>query len=483
MTARHDPAGRRLPIKLDSTSNGEYEPVPLTRVARAARSEALASVDAGARKLGQPRRRYLVSMLGAAATLSAFDRVYAATGTTGGRYVGPAEGAFELAAAESKVGGNEFIFDVQLHHVDPKGAWRKRSDGSGLRGMPKASCGKPDFIECLSSAELLKDVFLDSDTTMGVLSHVPGAIDTNPLDFEAAGATRATANALDGTERLLLHGRVMPTLPGEIESMEAQKARYPLVAFKTYTQFGPSNGPEGFFLDDERYGLPFIERARKLGVRNICVHKGLPFGQRGYQYSTCRDIGAVARRYPDMNFLVYHAGFDPRVGEGPYNAQAKAGVDTLIASVERHGAKRNVYPELGSTWRFLMREPDQAAHLLGKLLRTFGDDNLLWGTDSIWYGSPQDQIQAFRAFEISTEFQEKYGYPALTAERKRKIFGLNAARVYELKAEAMRARLLRDRVQKSKNDYRNDPDPSFLTYGPRTRREFFNFRLQSDDPV
>ncbi|HYS12028.1 MAG TPA: hypothetical protein VEN28_01860, partial [Burkholderiaceae bacterium] len=108
---------------------------------------------------------------------------------------------------------------------------------------------------------------------------------------------------------------------------------------------------------------------------------------------------------------------------------------------------------------------------------------VLWGTDSIWYGSPQDQIQAFRAFEISTEFQDKYGYPALTAERKRKIFGLNAARVYNLKPDAMRAKLARDRVQKSKTEYQNNPDPSFLTYGPRTRREFFIFRRQSDDAV
>jgi len=481
MTARHDPAGRRLPIKLDATSNGEYEPVALTSVAHAARSAAQASVDEAVRKLGVPRRRYLISLLGAATTLSAFDRAFAAGGMRGGRYAIPQDARFDLAAAQTTLAGDEFIFDVQLHHVNPQGAWRKRAGANALRGMPKSDCGKPDYLQCLSSAEMLKDVFVDSDTAMGVLSHVPGGPETNPLDFEAAGATRVAVNALDGTERLLLHGRAMPTLAGEIESMDTQAAKYPLAAFKTYTQFGPAGGPEGFFLDDERYGIPFIERARKLKVRNICVHKGLPFGARGYEFSTCRDIGVVARRYPDMNFLIYHSGFDPRLGEGPYNAQAKAGVDSLIASVERHGVRKNVYPELGSTWRYLMREPDQAAHLLGKLLRTFGEDNVLWGTDSIWYGSPQDQIQAFRAFEISTEFQEKFGYPALTAERKRKIFGLNAANVYNLKPDAMRVKLARDRVQKSKLEYQNDPDPSFATYGPRTRREFLIFRRESGE--
>ncbi|MFU8820929.1 MAG: hypothetical protein ACNA8G_05165 [Gammaproteobacteria bacterium] len=56
-----------------------------------------------------------------------------------------------------------------------------------------------------------------------------------------------------------------------------------------------------------------------------------------------------------------------------------------------------MYAELGSTWRFLMRDPDSAAHALGKLFRYVGEDNVLWGTDSICYGSPQDQIQTGRA--------------------------------------------------------------------------------------
>ena len=78
-----------------------------------------------------------------------------------------------------------------------------------------------------------------------------------------------------------------------------------------------------------------------------------------------------------------------------------------------------MYAELGSTWRIVMGSPDEAAHVLGKLLVAVGEDNVLWGTDSIWYGSPQDQIQAFRAFEISAEFQERFGYPALTPRASR----------------------------------------------------------------
>jgi len=479
---RNDPQGQRLPIKIDSTSNGEFAPVPLPSAARTARAQAQDAVAGAARRLGISRRRYLVSLAGAAATLVAYNQAFAASGARGGRYALPAEAPYELAAAQAALAGDEFIFDVQLHHVNPKGAWRARASPNAFKGMPNSNCGKADHIDCFSADQMLKDVFLDSDTSMAVLSHVPGGLETNPLDFEAAGATRVAANALDGSERLLLHGRCMPTLPGEIDGMDAQAAKWKLAGFKTYTQFGPQDGAAGFWLDDERYGLPFIERAKKLGVRNICVHKGLAFGQRGYEYSTSVDVGRAAKRYPEMNFLIYHSGFDTAVKEGPYDPNAKAGVDVLIRSVRENGVK-NVYAELGSTWRFVMRDPDQAAHLLGKLLVAFGEDNILWGTDSIWYGSPQDQIQAFRAFEISREFQDKYGYPALTPSIKRKIFGLNGARVYGLKADEMRKKLARDKVQKTRLDYLNDPDPTFATYGPRTRREFLAFRaLHGDMP-
>jgi hypothetical protein len=473
----------QLPIKLDTTSNGEFEPVALPCDALEARQLAQAHVEAAARRVVLSRRRYVMSMLGAAATLAAFNQAFAAAGKRGGRYNIAPEAPFELAAAQAAIGGDEFIFDVQLHHVNPQGAWRKAAGPNAFKGMPNSSCGQTDHVECFSSGALLKDVFMDSDTAMGVLSHVPGGLDTNPLDFEAAGATRAAANTLDGTERLLLHGRCMPTLPGEIDGMDAQVARFPVAAFKTYTQFGPRDGVAGFFLDDDTYGAPFIERARKLKVRNIAVHKGLAFGQRGYEYSISRDIGPAAVRYSDMVFLIYHSGFDTGVKEGPYDPQAKAGVDVLVRSMREAGRPKNVYAELGSTWRFVMRDPDQAAHLLGKLLFTFGEDNILWGTDSIWYGSPQDQIQAFRAFQISREFQEKFGYPALTPAIKRKIFGLNAMRVYGLDATVLRRRLSKDRVKKARDEYLNDPQPSFETYGPRTRREFLALReLLGDMP-
>ena len=106
---------------------------------------------------------------------------------------------------------------------------------------------------------------------------------------------------------------------------------------------------------------------------------------------------------------------------------------------------------------------------MGKLLKFFGEERIIWGTDSIWYGSPQDQIQAFRAFTISAEFQERFGYPALTAEAKRKIFGLNGARVYGIDVASLHGR---GSLAQRRAAYRADPNPSFATYGPKTRRDF-----------
>jgi predicted TIM-barrel fold metal-dependent hydrolase len=477
----------RLPIKLDATSNGEFAPIALAPVERRANAEAHELTAQAAKRTALPRRRYLQSACGAAATLLAFDRVFAAAGRSGGRYAIDPEAAFDPHIAQAAVGGDEFIFDVQLHHVNPQGAWRRPGNTweRALRGFQAANaCKADDPLTCLSREALLKDVFLDSDTSMAVLSHVPATVDNSPLTHEEAIATKRIVDALDGAERLLIHAAVNPAEPGALERMATHTQGMRIAAFKTYTQFDPDpQGPGGFWLDDERLGLPMIEQARKLGVRNLCVHKGIPLGARGIQYESCRDIGAVAKRYPDMNFIVYHAGFDPYKGEAAYGATRQSGVDTLVDSLKEHGIRpnTNVYAELGSTWRIVMRNPQWAAHLMGKLLTHVGEDNVLWGTDSIWYGSPQDQIQAFRAFQIAPDLQERHGYLALTPERKKKIFGLNGARVYGLDPAALKPKLRKDPVGRAKAQYLPHADPSFETHGPRTRREFLAFKSTHGD--
>ncbi len=142
--------------------------------------------------------------------------------------------------------------------------------------------------------------------------------------------------------------------------------------------------------------------------------------------------------------------------------------------METNGIARNanVYAELGSTWRFVMRDPTTAAHLLGKLLKHIGEDNVLWGTDSIWYGSPQDQIQAFRTFQIASELIEAHGYPELTSSLKQKVFGFNGARVYGVDVPERRQKTDVDPIGTRKRAYRQLADPTFETYGPKTDAEY-----------
>jgi hypothetical protein len=95
-------------------------------------------------------------------------------------------------------------------------------------------------------------------------------------------------------------------------------------------------------------------------------------------------------------------------------------------------------------WRVLLSSPDQAAHAIGKLLKRVGTHRVLWGTDSVWYGPPQPQIMAFRAFRISAEYQHLYGYPELTDEVKSQVLGLNAAELFGLDVHASRCVLAAD---------------------------------------
>ena len=481
MKRQNDPEGVRLPIKLDSTSNGEFLPVPLSPANRAANRLAHESAARNAQHVGLSRRDFLVSACGAASTLLAFNAANAAAARTGGFFDVPAEAARDQALAAAATGGKgEFIFDVQGHFVDPSGAWLQSAPADAFKWSPKAACGLAStpgprsHLACLGPEEFVKDVFLDSDTDMMVLSFVPARRDAEPLTMEAADAVRRIVDRLQGTHRLMIHGRVNPNQAGDLEGMDELKARWGVCAWKTYTQWGPDG--KGFFLSDDT-GTRFIEKARALGVKVICVHKGLPFGKQSYGHSQCSDIGVVAKRFPDVNFLIYHSGFVTGVPELPYDHAAnRDGIDTLIRSLIENDVKpnSNVYAELGSTWRFLMREPTQAAHALGKLINYCGENNVLWGTDSIWYGSPQDQIQAFRTFQISPALRAKLGYPELTPALRAKIFGLSAARVYGVSPAEVKKYASRDAIARERAAYEERPDPHYLTYGPKTRREFMN---------
>ena len=437
-----------LPINLGPAASDEYEPLTVSPVVREAARRAWAAAEVHAGRRGISRRVFLRSAAGAALTLFFLDgctREAARSGgepSPGGGFSVTPEATVDEAAATEAVGGDEFVFDVQSHLLAYD--LSQPADGFFGQNFPQAGCGDGDPRACFSIERYLEAIFLDSDTTMMVLSALPIVARDHPLSIEVMEQARELADRLCGPGRLLLHGQANPNigpLDDTLAGMADLASNHRIGAWKLYTH---APGP-GWRLDDE-IGNAFLEQAVRVGVPLVCVHKGIS-GQSAF--GSPADIGPAAVAHPDVSFVVYHSGWEPGVVEGPYTTATRdQGVNRLITSVRDAGLGPgdNVYAELGTTWFNLMREPTQAAHVLGKLLAHLGPDNILWGTDSIWYGSPQQQIVAFRAFQISAELQERFGYPALTGAVKRKILGGNAARLYGVQPQQVRCTFSRDEL-------------------------------------
>jgi hypothetical protein len=469
VTGDQDPG---LPLRLGRCSNGEYVPARLTPLRREAMRRARQISDDAAARLGWSRRRFLTSTSGMAAGLVALQACSTEVRRTAPSTTGPG-GVFtvpetaitepELATTTTTAPDGLAIIDVQNHLLD----YELHPDAPTFgEGFPQASCD-PDPRQCFSRERWADLIFNQSDTTMAVLSALPIVGDANPLSIEAMERGREIAGQLCGDGRVLIQGQAVPDV-GPIEAalaaMTEVAAAHDLCAWKVYT-----HAPSGWYLDDHDPALPavgeaFLAHVEVTGPAVVCVHKGLS-GQA--PTGSPVDIGPAAARHPNVAFVAYHSGYEVGVGEGPYDPNG-GGADRLIASIESAGLKPNgnVYAELGTTWRTVMGNPDEAAHLLGKLLVGVGENNVLWGTDSIWYGSPQDQIAAFLAFQITDEFQERFGYPALTAQRKAKILGLNAARLYGIDAPRT------DRCSAAtQSAWRADDPLGNRTLGPVSRRD------------
>ncbi|MGH2684026.1 MAG: amidohydrolase family protein [Actinomycetota bacterium] len=475
----HDDDDPGLPIKLGPCSNGEYDPVPLTPALREFVRRARELCDATARRLGMSRRQFLRSACGAATSLLVLDACSRDEASDAGRSPGgsfdvPTTATTEPEAAAEIVGGEEFVFDVQSHLLEYD--LNRAMEGANFwRAFPQQDCGENDPRLCFSMDHYMQSVFLESDTSMAVLSALPIVPEGSPLSPEVMLETKDLTVALCQDERILLHSLATPnvgSIDGALAAMEVAAAEHDVAAWKCYTHFAPGARP--WRLDDGDPSLPqvaepFLAKAADLGITIVCTHKGLG----GEPFSSPADIGPAAARHPEISFVAYHSGYQAQRREGPYDEAQDHGINRLVTSMRRAGvgANANAYAELGSTWWLVMRDPEQAAHVLGKLLLHVGEDNVLWGTDSIWYGSPQDQIQAFRAFQISEEYQERFGYPALTEEIKAKVLGLNAARLYGVDPITDPCEFTREELEQIRRDLPGDQQ----VLGPRTASEVRQF--------
>src|SRR5262245_50837704 len=385
----------RSPIPTRIASNEEFIPPPQSEQQQQVELRLWAIAERAASRLGTSRRDFLRTSCGMAAALVAMNQVF------GRCYAVDEEEVYDAAMFDEKWPKDQFIFDVQTHHVDVQRKWYDDTpDGKAVqrffRLLRPTAKSIDDSLDLLNRTHYVKEVFGDSDTVMAVISGVPSREwDKNPLPPDQMVATRKYVNDLAGSQRVLSHGLLRPNLGAkEMEEMERQVKELKIDAWKMYT--GAKLGEKSWFMDDEKVAYPFWEKTKKLGVKNLCVHKGLPLGFFNEKACTPLDLEKAAKDWPDLNFIVYHSGFrgfgaiaggtgekvkDPKTDD----PQEIPWISDIFRILKRNPKIKNIYFELGSTFGQLSaKRPEMCMHMLGQMIQTAGADHILWGTDSIW---------------------------------------------------------------------------------------------------
>jgi hypothetical protein len=485
------------PVPTRMISNGEYMPAPQTAKQKQVEARIAELADTAGKKLGLGRRQFLAGTGGMAAALLAMNDVY-------GSFFRVSEAElFEQAAhAEAAPPKDLFVFDDQLHMVrgsrpspaglraiaqGPTSAPRVKSNPFNPRGQKDergdvwsvwnpALVGLPIDAGYAHITQFIKDVYLDSQVTIGLLSNVTASMvqvegerSRPPRNAEEAqrgeiltaaqtAAARNFVNEISGSTRMLCHG-LLYVGKGNLQFIQEQTDQNEPDSWKGYNisnsakiDTDSASLMRQWRHDDEEVAYPTFEliqlnyeklKARRPGFNNICVHKGLAPGPPDPQRGHPGDLPKAARDWPKLNFISYHACIQPNFFMADTLEEVKAeklrgGVPNISWTTEYAQLVKdlpNCYAEIGTTWASsVVSYPTIAAHIMGQLMKFMGEDRIVFGSDSVWYGSPQWQIEAFWRFQIPAAMREKWGYPELTDAAKRKILGLNSAKLYGIKA-------------------------------------------------
>ena len=464
-----DHLSRHLPIPTQVVSNEEYFPIPQTLQQREVEFRLGEMADANAKRLGVGRRRFLQTAGGMATAFAAMNAVF------GEHFRVDAAEMFQTGGAQDNK-EDYFVFDIQTHHV---AAGRNIPPLLGFRrqgALWNSDLKKHDpKMDDLYIENYIKEMFLDSQTDMVVISGFPSPTDnTNILPPDDMVKTRSWVNELTSSRRVISHGLMSPDLGVKnLEKMHVQAEKLKIDAWKGYP--GQPLGPrqDGWWLDDEKEAYPVFEYSRKIGIKNLCFHKGLPLAGFNVEHCDPKDVIKASRDFRDLNFLVYHSAFKGL----PYALPAAESdfkttthipwTSDLCAARKKDPEMTNVYMELGSTFGMMViTYPKLCAYVLGLIIDAFGSDHVLWGTDSIWWGSPQWQIEAMKRLQMPQDLMDRFGFKPLTHEVKANILGLNSARVYGVDVAAKRNPIPHDYIDKLRKMYRADgPRPSNTQYG------------------
>src|SRR5882762_721337 len=470
------------PIPTQSVSSDEFMPAAQTPRQRHVEARIKELGGALAKKHGLTRRRFLQTASGMAAAFLAMNEVYGHLFDVSRVEAQTPDMAKERAQALSK----QFVMDCHTHFLrdDTRimGFVRQR-EAVGKAGWNPALAGKPQTIDDLKFPNYFKEVFLDSDTKVALISGSPSDVPqdwflTNEMKAEA----RARVNKEAGSRRMLSHAIFTPGQPGWLEAIDRAISDLKPDSFKGYTIGDNTNKKISQYpwrLDDEKVAYKAYEKFAKAGLVNVCIHKGLfpPSVEQQFPhllaYSDVRDVGRAAKDWPQLNFIIYHSAY--RFAGGGKVEAAWAQFEqtgriewvTDLAEIPSRFGVNNVYGDLGQIFaQSTVADPRVCAAMMGQLVRGLGVDRVVWGSDAIWTGSPQWQIEALRRLEIPEDMQKKHGFKPLGAADgpvKSAILGENNARLYKYEK---RAALASDRISAMKIQYEKEGGTrSNLRYG------------------
>jgi hypothetical protein len=450
-----EPASRMFasPVPTQVISNGEFMPAGQTAQQKEVEARIEAAVQALGPRLGIGRRQFLASAAGMAAAFAAMNAVY---GPLFG--VDPAEAAVpDVARARADALSGQFIVDLHTHFIrDDAGPGleyfaqlrektRKKHENPELPDRPAT-------LDDLHLGTYVREIWLDSDTKIAALSGAPSDIKKDwLLPNDAIADARERINRFAGSRRLLSHFIFTPGQPGWLDDIDRGIEALKPDAWKGYTIGDNTHKDVSRYpwrMDDEKIAYKGYEKFAKAGIRNVAIHKGLytQSDERTFprlkEYARVDDVARAAKDWPQLNFLIYHAAYRYTGDDGSKLALAefdKTGrmewVSDLADISGKYGVT-NVYADIGASFAACcVAEPNTAAVMLGVLVKGMGHEHVIWGTDSIWFGSPQWQIEALRRLEIPEHIRRRHGFAPLgeaEGEVKTAILGRNGARLHNL---------------------------------------------------
>ncbi len=467
------------PVPTQVVSNEEFLPRPQNERQKQVEHLITEMSDVRAKKLGLSRRAFMSTSMGMATCFLAMNKVYGKT------FEVEEVESWEADSFEAKFPKSDyFIIDVQSHFTNGYALGFRKMEFAKNMGFQNMK----DDKESYSFQNFVKEMYFDSETAMCVISGVPSreknkdengkilegaARDKGVLPSWLMSQSKKKINELAGSQRALCQGNLAPNhywdkvnnkmdRAATLEQMEREVKLYGIDSWKWYCHFDPGQSGGGFQLDDDN-AMWFYEQSRKLGLKLISTHKGFSYQSRTLGHlANPKDVEKAALQNQDFNFIVYHSALKHGSNEPNWKESNKYDPTTgdfewhriLMDMKIRNPKMNNVYCEIGSFFNVLIiADPIMCMHGIGKNVKHYGSDHVIWGTDCLWWGSPQWAIEAFKKFQISDEMCDKFGYKKLTTQDKANIFGLNAARLYKVDVKAKRKALPADTLEQLKAEY------------------------------